>query len=159
MNCSAKKPFRPYYTLLIGTLSLMMPVGVKANPTNPLFPHETISAGKKKPTLIPIRFKLKQAGFVTLVIENNAGIRVRNLIADTWFAAGDNITWWDGLNDIGRDPDAAHHGVYTIPQHFVDPGNTMRADLFIRPLSHTMSLLFTIPATRHGICPTIPGPG
>ncbi|MEJ7560640.1 MAG: PA14 domain-containing protein [Pedobacter sp.] len=51
---------------------------------------------------IPIPFTFKQAGFVTLVIEDANGKRVRNLISETRFAAGDNTAYWDGLDDLGR---------------------------------------------------------
>lgn len=71
---------------------------------------------------IPVTFTLKEAGYVTLVIENDKGIRVRNLIAETWFPAGNNTVWWDGLDDLGRDRDAARHGVYHVPGRFTAPG-------------------------------------
>lgn len=71
---------------------------------------------------IPVRFSLKEAGYVTLVIENKKGVRVRNLISETWFPAGENVAWWDGTDDLGRDVDAANHGVYHIPAKFVEPG-------------------------------------
>jgi hypothetical protein len=51
---------------------------------------------------IPITFTLKQPGFVTLVIEDSNGKRVRNLISETSFPAGNNIAYWDGLDDLGR---------------------------------------------------------
>ena len=72
---------------------------------------------------IPVPFKLEQSGFVTLVIEDEAGKRVRNLISETPFPAGENVAWWDGTDDLGRDLDAARHGLYKIPAHFVAPGN------------------------------------
>jgi hypothetical protein len=71
---------------------------------------------------IPIRFSLPEAGFVTLVIEDQNGVRIRNLISETWFPAGDNIAWWDGMDDLDRDIDAANHGLYNIPARFVEPG-------------------------------------
>ena len=71
---------------------------------------------------IPIKFHIPRAGRVTLVIEDSSGKRVRNLIADTPFPAGDNTIWWDGTNDLGRDPDAARHGIYHIPAQLVAPG-------------------------------------
>ena len=71
---------------------------------------------------IPIKFHLKEAGFVTLVIERPDGFRVRNLVSETWFPAGDNTAWWDASDDLGRDEDAANHGVYHIPTRFVEPG-------------------------------------
>ena len=75
---------------------------------------------------IPIRFSLPEAGYVTLVIEDQNGVRIRNLVSETWFPAGDNIAWWDGTDDLGRDIDAANHGLYNIPAQFVEPG-TYRA--------------------------------
>ena len=71
---------------------------------------------------ISISFSLKDAGYVTLVIEDKTGRRVRNLISETWFEAGKNITWWDGLDDLGRDLEAAHHGLYNVPGKLVAPG-------------------------------------
>lgn len=72
---------------------------------------------------IPISFTLESPGYVTLVIEKPDGFRVRNLISETWYPAGKNTAWWDGLDDLGRDTDAADHGVYHIPGKFVEPGN------------------------------------
>ncbi len=71
---------------------------------------------------IPIRFNLREAGYVTLVIERPDGFRVRNLVSETWFPAGPNTAWWDASDDLTRDVDAAEHGVYHIPTRFVDPG-------------------------------------
>lgn len=71
---------------------------------------------------IAIPFSLKDAGYVTLVIEDRNGVRVRNLIAETWFNAGNDTAWWDGLDDLGRDVTAARHGVYRAPGTFVSPG-------------------------------------
>ena len=72
---------------------------------------------------IPIRFQLPEEGFVTLVIEGADGKRVRNLIAETKFPAGDNTVWWDGMDDLLRDAEAAKHGLYHIPEQFVAPGS------------------------------------
>jgi hypothetical protein len=77
-------------------------------------------SGPKPP--IPVRFTLDAPGFVTLVIDDAKGNRVRNLVSDTWFEAGQNTVWWDGTDDLGRNSDAAIHGVYLIPTHFVAPG-------------------------------------
>lgn len=71
---------------------------------------------------IPVRFTLREPGFVTLVIEDAAGRRVRNLVSETRFPAGANTVWWDGTDDLARDPDAARHGVYSIPARPVRPG-------------------------------------
>ena len=71
---------------------------------------------------IPVRFNLPKAGYVTLVIEGMSGKRIRNLVSETYFPAGPNVAWWDGSNDLGRDVDAAAHGLYKIPTQFVVPG-------------------------------------
>jgi sugar lactone lactonase YvrE len=71
---------------------------------------------------IPVHFQLAKPGYVSLVIEDESGRRVRNLISETPFSAGDNTAWWDGADDLGRDVDAARHGYYHIPAQFVSPG-------------------------------------
>ncbi len=71
---------------------------------------------------IAVPFRLDQAGHVTLVIEDAAGRRLRNLIADAPYPAGDHIAWWDGLDDLGRDSAAAGHGLYHVPGSLVPPG-------------------------------------
>lgn len=72
---------------------------------------------------IAVRFTLDEPGYVTLVIDDESGKRVRNLISETPFPAGENAAWWDGTDDLGRDVDAARHGVYKIPAQFVMPGS------------------------------------
>ena len=72
---------------------------------------------------IPVNFTLDTASFVTLVIDDAKGNRVRNLVSDTWFEKGANTVWWDGTDDLSRNADAANHGVYLIPTHFVAPGS------------------------------------
>jgi len=79
---------------------------------------------------IPIKFSLKEAGFVTLVIEDADGKRVRNLVSETPFPSGDNTAWWDGLDDVGRDPEAASHAVYHIPGKLVRAGTYSVRGLF-----------------------------
>ncbi|NIE68196.1 hypothetical protein F3J17_30460 [Burkholderia sp. Ax-1719] len=81
---------------------------------------------------IAIHFSLAQPGYVTLVVETTDGRRVRNLISETPFPAGDNTAWWDGLDDLGRDPDAAAHAQYRIPGRLVAPG-TYRVRGLVRP--------------------------
>jgi len=71
---------------------------------------------------IPIKFTLAAPGFVTLVLDDAQGKRVRNLLSETFFPAGENTAWWDGMDDLGRDPEAAHHGIYHIPGQLVAPG-------------------------------------
>lgn len=81
---------------------------------------------------IPIRFTLTKPSYVTLVIEDLGGRRVRNLISETPFPAGQNTAWWDGLDDLGRDPSAYRRGVYSIPGHLVPPG-AYRVRGLVRP--------------------------
>jgi len=71
---------------------------------------------------VPVRFHLPDDGFVTLVIEDETGKRVRNLVSETPFPAGDNVVWWDATDDLGRDIEAARHGLYNIPARLVSPG-------------------------------------
>lgn len=81
---------------------------------------------------IPVRFMLQEPAFVTLVIQDQQGKRVCNLISETPFPAGSNVVYWDGLDDIRRDPNAAMHGVYHIPGLLVTPG-TYHVRGLIRP--------------------------
>jgi len=98
-----KKPAILLFILLAG-----LPLWIKAQAGHPA---------------IAIPFTLKENGYVTLVIEDKNGVRVRNLIAETWFKAGQNTAWWDGLDDLGRDTEAAHHGIYSIPGKPVTAGS------------------------------------
>ena len=79
---------------------------------------------------IPIRFKLDAPGFVTLVIDEANGKRVRNLISETAFVAGENVTYWDGLDDLGRDTEAAKAAIYHVPGKVVAPGRYTVRGLF-----------------------------
>jgi hypothetical protein len=83
---------------------------------------------------IPVRFTIPEAGYVTLVIEDASGKRVRNLVAETRFPGGENIAWWDGTSDAGRDRDAARHGLYHIPEESVQPGEYRVRGLFHKGL-------------------------
>lgn len=83
---------------------------------------------------IAVPFTLAQPGLVTLVIEDVAGKRVRNLISETPFPAGKNIAWWDGMDDLGRDAEAARHGLYHVPGNFVAPGTYTVRGLTLKPL-------------------------
>lgn len=48
------------------------------------------------------RFTLGEAARVTLVVEDAQGRRVRNLLSDAPFAAGEAVVDWDGRDDAGR---------------------------------------------------------
>jgi hypothetical protein len=78
-------------------------------------------SGLKPP--IPVEFTLDAPGYVTLVIDDAQGNRVRNLASNTWFESGRNTVWWDGTDELLRNPDAADHGIYLIPTHYVTPGS------------------------------------
>ena len=81
---------------------------------------------------IPIGFTLKDPGFVTLVVEDSQGVRVRNLISETEFPAGKQQVFWDGLDDLGRDLGAARFGAYHVPGKAVPAGEyTIRG--LVRP--------------------------
>ena len=101
----------------LGELLALAPLG-DADTKIALLPKSTIA--EKPPIAVP--FTLPEAGWVTLVIEDAAGKRVRNLIADTWFDKGSHVVPWDGSDDLTRDPSAPSHGLYYIPTHFVAPG-------------------------------------
>jgi hypothetical protein len=45
---------------------------------------------------IPVRFNAGQPGYITLVIEDHAGNRLKNLVFDHPVQTGDNIIYWDG---------------------------------------------------------------
>ena len=51
---------------------------------------------------LPIDLQLEGDRFVTVVIDDASGRRVRNLIAEKPCAAGTNTFSWDGLDDFGR---------------------------------------------------------
>ena len=74
------------------------------------------------PAGIPVRFTMPYDGFATLVVEDSTGRRVRNLVSSQPFPKGGNIVWWDGCDDLGRDIEAARHGLYHVPARPVEPG-------------------------------------
>lgn len=59
----------------------------------------------------PVTIKLEKQAYVTLVIENAQGRRVRNLVAETLFPAGESRLTWDGYDDTGNRVSA---GIYTV---------------------------------------------
>jgi hypothetical protein len=101
----------------LGELMAITPLGA-ADLKSAILP---VSAAAPKPP-IPVRFTLSAPSYVSLVVDDSEGNRVRNLVSDTLFPAGQNTVWWDGTDDLGRNHDAAIHGVYLIPTHFVAPG-------------------------------------
>ena len=101
-----------------------------AAPLAPLDPP--LAAAEHPPIAVP--FHLDQAGLVTLVIDGADGRRVRNLVSATPYPAGDNTAWWDGMDDLGRDPEAARHGLYSVPGQFVAPGTYTARGVTLKPL-------------------------
>lgn len=95
---------------------------------------------------IPIHFQLNAPGFVTLVIDDANGKRVRNLISETPFAAGENVTYWDGLDDLSRDTEAAKAAIYHVPGKVVSPGRYTVRGLF-RP---ELNLRYEFTPYTHG---------
>ncbi len=87
---------------------------------------------------IPIHFEIEEAGYVTLVIENQEGKRIRNLIQDTWFEGGTHTLYWDGYDqgehwvhppiEGGSNKKAQ---LYNIYRQRVEPGT-----YYIRGLKH-----------------------
>jgi hypothetical protein len=59
----------------------------------------------------PVAFTLEKPAYVTLVVENAQGLRVRHLVAETQFPAGENRLTWDGYDDRGN---RVPPGAYTV---------------------------------------------
>ena len=97
-------------TGLLVLFHTLLPAQIKS--ASPLDTHEPIS----------LKFSIPDDGYVTLVVEDSQGRRVRNLVADEPVHKGENIVRWDGLDDLGRDTDAAKHGIYSIPANLVRAG-------------------------------------
>ncbi len=78
---------------------------------------------------IPITYTLRNDAFVTIVVEDKTGTRIRNLISGQSRLKGANIDYWDGRDDIGRPVPAGDycwrgitHGAITT--HFQGAFNT-----------------------------------
>ncbi len=102
----------------LGEMMAFQPLGT-AEPATAIIPPVDLSAIHPP---IPYKFHLNKDSYVTLVIDDKDGKRVRNLVSATLFPAGDNTAWWDGMDDLGRDTGAASHGLYSVPGTFVNPG-------------------------------------
>ena len=107
---------------------------------------KTAASSTKPHAPIPVQFTLKQKGFVTLVVEGMSGKRVRNLISETPFEAGQHTIYWDGLDDLGRDPEAAERGVYRAVGKLVEAGN-YRVRGLVRP---EIELRYALTPYTHG---------
>ena len=95
---------------------------------------------------IPVHFHLDKPGYVTLVIDDSHGVRIRNLVSETPYPAGDNVAWWDGLDDRGRDTDASSHAIYFVPGQLVQSG-TYRVSGLVR---QAIDLHYVMTANTNG---------
>ena len=103
---------------MFGSLVLMVCLNVPAVHGAEKAPPPTAGALRG----IPIAVHLDKASFVTVAIDDSRGSRVRNLIAETWLPAGENIVYWDGADDHGRMNTGAH-GNYEIKGTLVSLGD------------------------------------
>lgn len=94
------------------------------------WPAEDADETNVLPPPLAIRVTAPADGFVTLVINDRESMRVRNLVSEAPVKAGPQTFHWDGLDDLGRDLDAAGHGLYHIPGVPVAPGQYRVEGLF-----------------------------
>jgi hypothetical protein len=128
--------------------TVLLLIGLFFSYNNTVSQTQTSTAERK----IEIPFELKTAGYVTLVIEDKYGSRVRNIISDKWFESGKNKIFWDGLDDLGRDPLSANKGIYIVPNNPVASG-----DYVLKGLVHQEIALkyeFSVYASGHPSWPT-----
>ena len=74
-----------------------------------------ISVSQNDPSF-PIMVELPKPQFVTVVIEDTEGKRVRNLVGETKMPSGRNVVVWDGYDDGTTEPDG------TLTRHRAAPG-------------------------------------
>lgn len=60
---------------------------------------------------VPIRYRLPQDGFVTLVVERLNGVRIRNLMGGFPRSMGEHVDYWDGKNDEGKPVTAGRYRI------------------------------------------------
>ncbi len=72
---------------------------------------------------IPITFSMEAPGYVSLVLEDADGHRIRNLLQDSFYSSGEHTVFWDGY-DAGL-PTARdrNEGNYAITRTLVTPGS------------------------------------
>jgi hypothetical protein len=106
MNCDGIMRISKFLCL---TTFCAVPVSAALKPVTPVKPKAAKPQPKVSTTTpkvtesgIPIRFPLDKASYVTLVIEDTMGKRVRNLVAETQLPAGNNLIMWDGYDDGER---------------------------------------------------------
>ncbi len=81
---------------------------------------------------IPITFTLEEDGYLTLVVEDASGRRVRNLIQETYFPAGTHTIYWDGYDEGQAINRNRPEGNYDIERFLVLPGTYRVRGLFHR---------------------------
>ena len=80
---------------------------------------EELSIDPKPPIEIPL--VMEKDGYVTMVIEDDKGTRIRNLVSETFYKAGKHTLYWDGMDDHGQ-ADIGPHGNYNTTGSIVAPG-------------------------------------
>ncbi len=70
--------------------------------------------------VIPLEMTLAKPGYVTLVVDDEQGRRVRNIVGAEFFEAGKQTFWWDGLVEADRDQQV--HGIYDLHHQLASPG-------------------------------------
>jgi hypothetical protein len=108
-------------------------------------------AGEEK-HLIPVSFSIPEEAYVTLVIEDAAGKRIRNLVGDTLFAAGNHTVYWDGLDESGK-IQGPYAGIYKMVGYPVGPGTYT-----VRGLTHkNLDLSYEFSVYSPGSTPWLTG--
>lgn len=81
---------------------------------------------------IAISYELEKPGYVSLVIDNEQGVRVRNLVKEVFKDKGAQTARWDGADDAGNGVPAGNYRWKAIVRddlyinyvtHFNNPGN------------------------------------
>ena len=62
----------------------------------------SVTTATTKDAQIELLYSLSSDSFVTLIIDNSQGVRVRNLLGAVPRKAGANRELWDGMDDLGR---------------------------------------------------------
>ena len=84
---------------LLCSLGLLLGVMLSSGLPNSAFAQDQGSAAQT--VGIPVHFKADGPGFVTLVMEDKDGNRLKNLVFDHPVVAGDNVIYWDGSSLTG----------------------------------------------------------